>query len=103
MSTPSPYVLEASKRAQLIEDESRAARYDAQRQWLQLKVLPHGEDGWQFRLITGPGMNQDSYVCDQGFGFKSFESAKAQGEKAKQLRERAIERERAAYVEHGRK
>ncbi len=98
----SPYLIAAAERAGIFDDaEARAARYDAQRQWLQLKVLPHGMDGWQFRLITGPGVNQDSYVCDQGFGFKSFEDAKAKGDKAKQLRARAIEREREAYIKFG--
>ncbi len=102
MSTASPYIVLAAKRAERSEMEARAARFDAQKQWLQLKVLPHGMDGWKFALLTGPGMNQDSYICDQGFGFKSFESAKVQGEKAKRQRERGMEIEHENYLKHGR-
>ncbi len=99
----SPYIVRAAERAQLIEADARAARYDAQRQWLQLKVLPHGESGWQFRLITGPGVNQDSYVCDQGFGFKTFDAAATAGQKAQLQRARGMDLERENYIKWGRK
>ncbi len=85
------------------ESEARAARFDKQRQWLTLKVLPHGLDGWRYVLITGPGMNSASYVCDAGTGFKSFETAKAAGEKAKRQREAGQDYERKSYIEFGRK